>query len=469
MRTRLFALVSTLGIALSAGAGCHAVEDGGGGDDEPGLCSEDTADTVRPDHWTAESHCKGADANYALLFDDTAVHRIDISVSAENYQATLDDLDDLLGGGGGPGGPQISEDPMWVPVTVAFNGQTWEQVGMRYKGNSSLHSAYRMGVGKFAFRLTFDKYEDSYPELDDQRFYGFKKMTFSNGFNDPSLIRDKIAADLMREAGVPAARTAFARIYVDHGEGPVYFGLYTMVEDPSNKMIDTQFADGSGNLYKPESNLTSFVETQFEKKTNEDDSDWSDIQAFVSALNADASDAATWRSNLEAVFDVAGFIKYLALNQAMMNWDTYGWMAHNYYLYADPSNAGRLVWIPWDMNEALIDRGGQGPWATASSVLLDEIGSQWPLIRKVLDDPTYAASYRSELAGLLDGAFSESGCHAKAQAYHDLIAPYVTGADGETAPYSFLRNTTEFDESITGASGINTHITDRHAAVNAAL
>ena len=93
------------------------------------------------------------------------------------------------------------------------------------------------------------------------------------------------------------------------------------------------------------------------------------------------------------------------------------------------------------MNEALRDRGGTGPNASASSILLDEISAQWPLIRYVLDDPTYAASYRSELASIRDGAYAEATIHARAQAYHDLIAPYVTGTDGETAPYSFLRVT----------------------------
>ena len=50
-------------------------------------------------------------------------------------------------------------------------------------------------------------------------------MTFSNGFKDDSLIRDKVAADIFRNAGVPAARGAFVRVYVDFGEGPTYFGL----------------------------------------------------------------------------------------------------------------------------------------------------------------------------------------------------------------------------------------------------
>ena len=41
---------------------------------------------------------------------------------------------------------------------------------------------------------------------------------------------------------------------------------------------------------------------------------------------------ATWRANLETVFDTDVFLKYLAVNTVVQNWDTYGRMTHNYYL-----------------------------------------------------------------------------------------------------------------------------------------
>ena len=157
-----------------------------------------TVDGVeRPDDWTAETHEKG-DPLYDLLFDDTKVQRIDIELSAADYQATQDDLVGLYGepgtstrptpgGGGDPGGMDSGENPIWVPVTVHHDGHTWWEVGMRYKGNSSLRSAWSSRIAKLSFRLNFDKYELENPELDDQRFYGFKKMTFSSGFSAPTI------------------------------------------------------------------------------------------------------------------------------------------------------------------------------------------------------------------------------------------------------------------------------------------
>ena len=54
--------------------------------------------------------------------------------------------------------------------------------------------------------------------------------------------------------------------------------------------------------------------------------------------------------DLEEVFDVSGFLNYLAVNSVIQNWDTYGIMSHNYYLYHDPTT-DLLTWIPWDNNE----------------------------------------------------------------------------------------------------------------------
>lgn len=58
----------------------------------------------------------------------------------------------------------------------------------------------------------------------------------------------------------------------------------------------------------------------------------------------------------------------------MQNWDTYGRMTHNYYLYNNPES-GKLEWIPWDNNEALQD----GKMGGALSLSLSEVGVNWPL------------------------------------------------------------------------------------------
>jgi len=440
----------------------------------------------RPEGWTEATHGRDAEPAYDYLFDDTVVHRIDITISAGDHQEMQADLERY--NNPQPEGPLQGGDPVWKPVDLELDGITWWHVGMRYKGNSSLKTAVHEGIKKLAIRLNFDKYEDDYPSIRNQRFYGFDKMTFSNAFKDPSLIRDKLAADIFRHGGVPAARGAFARIYVDSGSGPVYFGLYTMIEDPADCMLDSQFTDGSGNLYKPEPMMDPnrpggesgatweiFYEDDFDKKTN-DDSGYDDVIAVIDALNADRSSPETWRAGLEAVFDVEEFLRWLAINQTMENWDSYLCIPHNYYAYADPSDGGRITWIPWDLNEAMLHRSGHcEPQALAESVLLDEATDRRPLVRFLLDDPVYRQTYHDELASVLQGTLEISWVFDRIDAFHALVEPYVVGPDGESAPYTFLDRPEDFLESVEGPmtnpsnTPLKPHINARHNAVRQAL
>ena len=65
----------------------------------------------------------------------------------------------------------------------------------------------------------------------------------------------------------PAAHTSFCRVFVDFGEGPIYFGLYTIIEEVDDTVIDDQFDDDDGNLYKPEGTGASFAFGTFSERT----------------------------------------------------------------------------------------------------------------------------------------------------------------------------------------------------------
>lgn len=477
IRPPRYSLPGLLAGALFLASGCGSTTSPSSDSDAGtslGLCANDAIDLERPASWTLASHCAGEPPDYARLFDESSIKRLDITLSAANYAATQADLESLYGGGGGPPGPPGSEaDPIWVPTTLEYEGLTWSEVGMRYKGNSSLRFGYQQGVGKLPFRLDFDEFEADNPALLDQRFWGFKKMTFANGHQDTSFMRDKLAASIFRSMNVPAAAGTWIQVFVDVGDGPVYWGLYTMIEDLSDELLGDQLSDHSGNLYKPEglgARLGTFDQNSFPKKTNEELADWSDIQEFIAALNAPKTEAATWRANLEAVFDVDGFLRFMATNQAMQNWDTYGWAPHNYYLYADPAMGGRIRLLPWDLNESLKDRTERPMAATSDSILLDEIGSEWPLIRSILDEPTYLQAYKNHLQTLHDTTMHPDTLDGVMDRWHTLVAPYVIGANGEVAPYTHLSTDADYTNSLTNATdGIKPHIDKRLLDIEAAL
>jgi spore coat protein CotH len=255
-------------------------------------------------------------------------------------------------------------------------------------------------------------------------------------------------------------------LYVDHGDGPEYFGLYTLVEEVDNTVIKTQFSDDNGNVYKPDGTGASFAEgtfdeSEFEKKTNEDEADWTDVKNLFSALHADTrtTDPATWRSDLEAVFDTETFLKYLAVNTTIQNWDTYGRMTHNYYLYNNPDN-NLLTWIPWDNNEAFQTGKNGGAHALNFSGLS---ASSWPLIGYLYADATYRAKYDAYLREVTNGAFNANTMQSLYTEYAALIEPYATT---ERSGFTFLNSAASFQSAV---STLKNHVVSRAAAVQSYL
>lgn len=372
----------------------------------------------------------------------------------------------------GEGGPEREEgerDPIWVPSQVRCNGKTWWHVGIRFKGNSTLRMTWQQGSYKLPFKLDFDEFEDEYPEIDDQRFYGFKQLSFANNARDDSLLREKVAGDLFREAGVPAPYRAFYRVFIDVGFGPTYFGLYTMAEVPDKPMLAKQFGDDRGNLYKPEGNAATWQqglaigEESFSKKTNEEEQDWSDVEHAIVALHASKDNAASWRTELERYFDADGFLLWLAVNTVIQDWDTYGNMDHNYYLYGNPLNGGQLQWIPWDHNESL--NSGEGMRAPLP-LDMSTVDERWPLIRFLLDDTVYEEIYWGYVEKFTETVFDVDSVRARLQAEHDLVAEYVVGENGEQSPYTVLSSPTAFEESL---EQLLDHVDNRHEGVRQAL
>jgi spore coat protein H len=417
------------------------------------------------DDWGASTHSAYATPDYNTVFPQNAVNRLDIAIDKDYWEMMEAQLADILEGS--TNGNFTDENPIYVPCQVFFNDVQWYNVGIRYKGNSSLNSTYEQGNGKLPLRLEFDYFEDDYPEITGQTFYGFTEFSVANNFDDKSLIREKMATDVYHDFGVPAPETAFYRIYVDYGDGPVYFGLYTMIEVIFDTMLDTKFGSSSGNCYKPDGDGASFADGTFDavdfaNKTNSSSSDWSDIEAVFTALNSATrtSTPTQWRSDLEAVFDVDGFLKYLAANTTFQNWDTYGRMTHNYYLYHDPAD-DLIKWIPWDNNEAF-QEGKQG-----GSVDFDfeDVTGDWPLMTYLYADPIYKAVYDQYIDDFINGTFSPSTVTVKYQYYHNLIEPYVTGSDGETSGYTFT-NSSDFSAAL---SDMISHASERYSAADAYL
>lgn len=329
----------------------------------------------------------------------------------------------------------LSRAPLTTPVTVGFNDRVWPNATFTWKGASSLVGADRVQSYKRGFYLDF---------ADGLDFFGHKRLVLAPNYLDPSFVREKLASDVFRRAGLNAGRAALYRVYIHIDGAPTYWGLYTLLEDLSDKLPLSFVGDtapGSA-LYQPENStwtvpfrpdnfpLASLKKTETQLPSDSGDSSTHLISRAFAALHDSMrlSQPQQWRLVLEAVLDVASFITYIAVCAATSNWDSFGIMPHNYYLY---TLNGRLTWVPVDHNLAFSMTPSN---IVMPSIMRDESeGAKWPLVRFVLDDTVYRNTYIQELSWLVspEGPLFLERLEGRAKKLLQLAKPHVVGQQGE--------------------------------------
>jgi spore coat protein CotH len=348
----------------------------------------------------------------------------------------------------------MSNDTYW-PATVTIDGEAMTQVGVRFKGNSSLQMSGDDNTK--SLKLDFEQY------VPDQAFHCVSKLSLNNATKDPSMIRERLGYDLARELGITAPRTAHAEVTVD---GALH-GVFTVVQQVDHAFLKGAYgtADGAddGNLYKLYSDYDfSFLgddataadygdataETGLVLKTNEDDpamNTYADVTALTKALDAVLVDpSAGNRAALEALMDVDSFLRLLAWHVVISNLDSPYSMTHNLYVYHNPIT-DLFEAIPWDVNEAFgsFQCMGGGPSDPPTDDvytvdLLAPCGAQMPLNRLASAVPEYQALYCGILNELVDvadvqsgGIYNVGGMDARIATLRDLLAEARQRMDDE--------------------------------------
>ena len=276
----------------------------------------------------------------------------------------------------------------WFSASVTVDGETYSDVGVRKKGFLGSQSET-----KPALKLRFDKY------VDGQSLGGvIERMTLNNSVQDPSMVNTCLAYRVFSAAGSPSPRCNFATVAVN-GKS---LGLYVHVEEIKKPFLARHFDSAEGNLYEGTvSDFTPDFRGTIEKKTNEDEDDWSDIDAVVAALQ-DPSDA-----GLEALADAVDldrFLSFWATEVLVGHWDGYAGDRNNYHFYREPD--GPFVFIPWGVDDTFHLKDDPNPF--------DEISDPPPSVlaltaipNRLYNNTEWRLKYVGRLKELLDSAWNE--------------------------------------------------------------
>ncbi len=159
-----------------------------------------------------------------LLFDSSKVHTIDI---------TMDDWDAFIASA-------TTEEYTLCSITV--DGEKYNNVAIRAKGNTSLSSVATLGSQRYSFKVEFDHYAEG------MTYHGLDKLSLNNLIQDATMMKDYLAYTLMGRMGVPSPLCSYVQVNVN-GEG---WGLYLAVEGVEDGFLERNGMT-KGELYKPDS------------------------------------------------------------------------------------------------------------------------------------------------------------------------------------------------------------------------
>ena len=167
------------------------------------------------------SHAVGYEG---LLFDQSRVHTIDIAM--ENW-------DDFI---------QNATAEEYTECSITVDGEKFNNVAIRGKGNTSLSSVASMNSTRYSFKVEFDHF------VKGMTYHGLDKLSLNNLIQDATMMKDYLAYTLMGRMDVPAPLCSYVQINVN-GEP---WGLYLAVEGVEDGFMDRNGMT-KGELYKPDS------------------------------------------------------------------------------------------------------------------------------------------------------------------------------------------------------------------------
>ena len=348
------------------------------------------------------------------LFDSSRVHTIDIQT--DSWGAFL----------------RSATEEEYMPCDVVIDGETFRHIGLRAKGNNSLHLTEEYGLWRYSLKLEFDCFRDG------GNYYGLDKFSLDSSFQDNSCLKTYMAYDMMRFMEVPSPLCSYVWVTVN-GEP---WGLFLAIEEPEEAFARRNFGADHGQLYKPDYRSLNDENADVALKYI-DDSSASYPGIFDNAKFTpsgeeklrliEALKVLSTGENLETAIDVDEVLRYFTAQIFVMNWDSYvGHTGHNYFLYEED---GILSILPWDYNlafgtyalgmtdpirdpELLINYPINTP--AEGKIMLNR-----PLYHNLMQNSEYFARYHIYFDQFISGYFESGRFEETLQEMEDLIAPYV--------------------------------------------
>ncbi len=372
----------------------------------------------------------------------------------------------------------------YIMADVVVNGVTYQDVGVRTKGNASLTQVSQSASPeRYSLRIKFDEY------IEGQTLLGLDELVLNNMISDPSYMKEYLSQDLMRFIGVEAPLTNYASLSVN-GEG---IGFYVTLEsygssynlrvngDKDSNYYNVKTMEmGGGNGMPQERGFAFGQQGDLADQQGPATEDWEDRQGFVgrgggsrggsleysdddpesypsifdNALQnvtlaeqqnvIDALKALSTGENIENYINVDQVLRYFAAHTFLVSMDSYySNMAQNYVIQ---ERDGVISILPWDYH---LSYGGFQS-GSASEIVNAPIDTPLsgvtmesrPLLNALLSNEEYVSQYHQYLQKMVTEYFEGGLFEKTVRNLQNKIASYV-----ETDPTAFY-NINDFNQAV---------------------
>jgi len=304
-----------------------------------------------------------------------------------------------------------------IPAMLIVEGDTFPDVGVRFKGQTSYSQS---GASqKKSFNITLDYIHP------DQQLMGYKTLNLNNSFQDPSFMREMLYLHQIRRH-IPAAKAAYIRLMIN-GES---WGLYPHVQQLNGDYIEEWFFGNNGVRWRadrPEGLVigpggpgpggmwgdgtaalndlgpdTTEYQEYYTLKSSDIENPWDKLVRVCDVLNNTPLDSL--EAKIKPLLDLDRSLWFLATEIAFSDDDSYVYKGKmDYYLYWDPET-GRITPLEFDGNSVMLNNNvNWGPFYNAEKV-------NYPLLNRLLAAPSirqrYLAHFRTILQDVLNPALT---------------------------------------------------------------
>jgi hypothetical protein len=314
-----------------------------------------------------------------------------------------------------------------VPAKLTLDGKVFQDVGVSFRGMSSF---MMVGEGrKRSLNLTLDFIHKN------QHAGGYRSINLLNAHEDPTFLRGILYTQVARDY-IPAPRANLARVVIN-GES---WGVYENVQQFDKSFLKDAYGTTSGARWKVPGSPggrgslaylgddPASYQRIYDLKTKDSPDVWADLIRLCKTIQE--TPAERLEEALSPLLDVQGAIKFLAVENALINNDGYWIRTSDYNLYRDEKGVFHIV--PHDINETFGEAerpGGFGFRRRTGSLAFLEAGAVLGQADKNGDKKVS----RDEFVGLADTWFEKLDTAKAGKVTADELADRFASVAGTPA------------------------------------